>query len=59
MQGRFPSGDDLKGLRAIGEEGTFRHRILVSNEPRMREVDGIEILPWREFIDRLWSEELF
>ena len=56
---RNATKDDLKGLRAIGEEGAFRHRILVSNEPRMREVDGIEILPWREFIDRLWSEELF
>ena len=45
--------------RAIAEEGTFRHRILVSDEPRRREIDGIAILPWRVFIDRLWSEELF
>lgn len=56
---RSATKDDLKGLRAIGEEGAFRHRILVSNEPRKREVEGVEILPWREFIDRLWSEELF
>ena len=56
---RNASKDDLKGLRAIAEEGTFKYRILVSNEPRAREVDGIEILPWRDFIDRLWSEELF
>ena len=51
--------DDLKGLRAIGDEGAFRHRILVADEPRPREVDGISILPWREFIDRLWSGNLF
>ena len=51
--------EDLKGLRAIGDEGTFRHRILVSDEPRSREVDGITILPWREFIVRLWSGEIF
>jgi len=51
--------DDLKGLRAIGDEGVFRHRILVSDEPRPREVDGISILPWREFIDRLWAGNLF
>ena len=56
---RNATKDDLKGLRAIAEEGTFRHRILVSDEPRTREIDGITILPWREFIDRLWSEELF
>ena len=51
--------DDLKGLRAIGDEGVFRHRILVAAEPRPREVDGISILPWREFIDRLWAGNLF
>ena len=56
---RNATKDGLKGLRAIAKEGTFKHRILVSNEPRAREVDGFEILPWRDFIDRLWSEELF
>ena len=56
---RNATKDDLKGLRAIGDEGTFRHRILVSDEPRPREVDGISILPWRNFIDRLWSGDLF
>lgn len=56
---RNATRDDLKGLRAIGEEGSFRHRILVSGEPRLREVDGIVILPWREFINRLWAGNLF
>lgn len=50
---------DLKGLRAISEEGAFRHRIVVSREPRQRLVDGIEILPWQDFIARLWSGEIF
>ncbi len=50
---------DIKSLRAIDDEGTFRHRILVCFEPRAREVDGIAILPWREFIDRLWTESIF
>ena len=56
---RSATNDDLKGLRSIGDEGVFRHRILVADEPRPREVDGISILPWREFIDRLWSGNLF
>ena len=56
---RNATKDDLKGLRAIGDEGTFHLRILVSDEPRPREVDGISILPWRNFIDRLWSGDLF
>ena len=56
---RNATKEDLKGLRAIGDEGAFRHRILVTDEPRPREVDGISILPWREFVIRLWAEELF
>lgn len=51
--------DDLKGLRAIAEEGSFRQRIVVSDEPLEREVEGVLILPWRVFIDRLWAGELF
>ncbi len=56
---RNATKDDLRGLRAIGEEGAFRHRVLVSCEPRPREVEGIAILPWRTFIDRLWAGDLF
>lgn len=51
--------DDLKGLRAIAEEGNFRQRIVVSDEPLERVVEGVLILPWRVFIDRLWAGELF
>ena len=51
--------DDLKGLRAITEEGSFRQRIVVSDEPLEREVEGVLILPWKVFVDRLWSGELF
>lgn len=50
---------DLKGLRAIADEGSFRHRILVCDEPLRRVSDGIEILPWRVFVDELWSGNLF
>ena len=56
---RNATKEDIKGLKAIGDEDAFRHRILVTDEPRPREVDGIAILPWREFIDRLWSGSLF
>ena len=56
---RNATKDDLKGLRAIGDESAFRHRILVADEPRPREVDGISILPWLEFVNRLWAGDLF
>ena len=50
-------GRDLKGLRALREEGLFTHYLLVSLEPTARSVDGIRILPWSEFLDRLWGGE--
>lgn len=50
---------DLKGLKSLLDEGTFRRRIVVSREPRARMVDGIAILPWQDFIAQLWSGELF
>ena len=49
---------DLRGLRALREEGVFEHYILASMEPRGRLVDGIRILPWQVFIDELWDGAL-
>lgn len=49
---------DMKGLRAIAEEGAFEHRIVVSLEPMSRTQDGVEILSYRDFIDRLWNDKL-
>ncbi len=48
---------DLKGLRALREEALMTHYILVSMEPATRQVDGIDILPWQQFLDRLWDGE--
>lgn len=56
---RNVTGADLKGLRAIADEGAFRRRILVCREDRQRTVDGIEILPWQEFVAQLHSGECF
>ena len=48
---------DLRGLRALREEGLFDHCLLVSMESAPRVVDGIRILPWSDFLDRLWGGE--
>lgn len=49
------SSQDLKSLRAVAEEGTFKRRICVCLESRPRRVEGMDFLPWREFLERLWS----
>ncbi len=57
--GRRVDLESLRGLRAFGEEAKCRKRVVVSNEgvPRKTE-EGIEILPWREFLTRLWAGEI-
>jgi len=48
----------LKGLRAFAEEYKAKELILVSQDPRPRKVDNITILPWKIFLERLWSGDL-
>jgi predicted AAA+ superfamily ATPase len=50
------SPNDLKSLRMLAEEGKLNRYICVSMEPRRRRVGGIDILPYREFLDLLWDE---
>ncbi len=49
------SPDDLRSLKAIAEEKKLKRCICVSLEKRSRRVDGIVILPYREFLANLWG----
>jgi len=51
------SVQDLRSLRAIADEKRFRRYVCVSLEPRRRVVEGISVLPYREFLETLWSGE--
>lgn len=54
------SEQDAKGLRALQEEIGFKRRIIVSLEQTARRLeDGIEVLPVKEFLRKLWCGELF
>ena len=55
---RAVDGRHLKGLRALAEEKLFARHVLVSTDPYPRKVNGITLLPWAEFLDRLWGGEL-
>lgn len=48
---------DLRSLRALGEEKQFKHLLCVSLETRRRQVGDITILPYGQFLDRLWAGE--
>jgi predicted AAA+ superfamily ATPase len=46
---------DLRSLRAFVADHRPRRAILVCNERAPRLVEGIDVLPWREFLVRLWA----
>lgn len=47
---------DLKGLRIFMDEHSPKRSILVCQEKVSRKTnDGIEILPWQQFLDQMWA----
>ena len=54
------SDRDLRGLRALADEGSTAARVLVSfDELDRRTDDGIRLLHWRTFLTALWTDALF
>jgi predicted AAA+ superfamily ATPase len=51
------SAQDLKSLRALAEEKQVKRYLCVSLEPRARKIDGVVVLPIREFLNALWGGE--
>ncbi|MFY8020585.1 MAG: ATP-binding protein [Bacteroidia bacterium] len=48
----------LKGLKSFSEEYQTKQMILVCNESYPRLMDNILILPWKNFLEKLWSGEV-
>ncbi len=47
------------GLRALMDDATVGRAIVVCQESEPRKTaSGIEVLPWRHFLDQLWSGEI-
>jgi uncharacterized protein len=51
------STNDLKGLKAMAEEGRMKRLVLVCQEPQPRHMNGVDILPIADFLQRLWAGE--
>ena len=51
--------DDLKGLKAIREEHPGFKLIVVAMNDREYLEDGISIIPWKIFLQKLWNRTLF
>jgi predicted AAA+ superfamily ATPase len=51
--------DHLKGLREVAADHRVARRAVVSFDDRPRRTDdGIDVLPWRTFAERLWANDL-
>ena len=48
----------LKGIKAFTEERSPRQSIVVCNESVPRRHENITLLPWRDFLKRLWGDEI-
>jgi len=46
---------DFRSLRAFVEDNRPRRALVVCNERAPRVHEGIEVLPWRDFLARLWG----
>jgi predicted AAA+ superfamily ATPase len=53
---RSVSSRDLKGLNALSEEGLMKQLLLVCQEPVPRKIGDVLVLPWRDFLQQLWSD---
>ena len=51
------SPQDIKPMFALAEEKKLKRYLCVSLEPRQRKLGAVTALPFREFLDELWSGE--
>jgi predicted AAA+ superfamily ATPase len=49
------SASELKPLRMLAEEKMLKRYLCVSLEPRMRKIGDVTVLPYKEFLEALWS----
>ncbi len=49
----------MRGLQALSEEKKVKTLAIVSRDPIRRRAGGIEIYPWKEFLEHLWKESDF
>lgn len=47
-----------RGLKELKSETKLKHYILVSRDPVRRTLDGIQVMGYEEFLERLWKNEL-
>ena len=49
---------NLKGLKSFSEEYKTKQSIIISTDPYPRLIDNIQVLPWKDFLMKLWAREI-
>lgn len=49
---------DFKGLEDFRQDASPRMSIMVCNEPEPRRSGEVDVLPWKEFLGRLWAGKI-
>ncbi len=52
------SNKHFRGIKALAEELPLKRKIIVSNDPKSRLVNDIEILPVKVFLNKLWQGKI-
>lgn len=53
---KYVSEQDLRGIIALKDEQRLDSYVVVCLERRPRVVKGVRILPWKDFLQQLWSK---
>ncbi len=48
----------FNGLKKFKKENSCRRVLLVSQAPQRKTIEGIEIYPWKDFLEELWAGEI-
>ena len=51
-------GENLKTFDLLEEDGKVKKKFVVSLESERRMINGIEILPFKLFVERLWADQI-
>ncbi|MBF0299470.1 MAG: DUF4143 domain-containing protein [Oligoflexia bacterium] len=52
------NNSDFKGLKALQSEGILKKYILISNDPIRQKWDSILAMPYDDFLQELWNDQI-
>jgi len=51
--------EDLKSMQKFMAKGRLKRHIIVTNSKERTSIEGIEVIPWQDFLQELWAQQIF